>query len=386
MTITPFTIPNPSARLAQIKTRVAEYEWHEMPEIKAGDNRWAYGTDMTYLRSLCTYWLEKYDWQDTLAELNAFPHFTAAIEGHTIHFIKEEGSGKNPRALLMTHGWPGSVYEFLQVIEPLAHPERFGGDAEQGVSVICPSLPGYGFSSKPKTPIGQMATAALWDKLMRDVLGYDTYIAQGGDWGSVVTAALGLHHNSKKGGGCVAIHINMYGLRGTEAPESAEEVAWAKHAQSMMQQEGAYFQLQSTKPQSLSYAMMDSPVGLGAWILEKFHGWSDLKNNDIESRYTKHQLLSNIMIYLITRSFNTSTWYYRAFVEELGHIPDGQKVEVPVGVGAFQDKFLSFPPRRMIEHSYNVIHWRDHKSGGHFAALEEPAAFVEEVQSFLAKL
>lgn len=386
MTPTPFTIPNPTAQIEKIRQRVQDYEWHEMPQIETGGNRWAYGTDMEYLRTLCDYWVQDYKWQDTLTELNQFDHFTAAIDDHIIHFIKEEGSGTAPRALLMTHGWPGSVYEFLHIIEKLAHPERFGGDAEQGVTVICPSLPGYGFSSKPKKPFGQMATAALWNKLMCDVLGYESYIAQGGDWGSVVTAALGLNHSIAKGGGCAAIHINMYGLRGTHPPTSADEKAWAANMQAMMQKEGAYFYMQSTKPQTLSYAVMDSPVGTCAWIIEKFHGWSDLTDNNIESRYSKHQLLSNVMIYLITRSFNTSTWYYRAYLEEMGHIPAGTKIEVPVGVGAFRDELYSFPPRSLVEKDYNIVHWQDYKTAGHFAALEDGDQFVKEVQDFLLKV
>lgn len=386
ITITPFDIPVPQERLARIATRIGEYEWHEMPEAAKGDKAWNYGTNMDYLRSLCDYWLTHYRWQETVDELNAFSHYTADLD-IPIHFIHEEGSGKNPRALLLTHGWPGSVYEFLHVIEPLAHPERFGGNADDGVSVICPSMPGYAFSGKPKSPIGPLTTAALWDKLMREGLGHESYIAQGGDWGSVITAALGLHHSTAKGGGCAAIHLNMYGMRGDEKPESADEKKWLAHTQTMMQQESAYLQLQATKPQSLSYAMMDSPVGVCAWIIEKFHGWSDLRGtNDIENRYTKHQLLSNVMIYLVSRSFNTASWFYRGFFEELPHIPSGEKIAVPVGIGNFAEPYIAFPPRRMVEHSYNVVHWADYAKAGHFAAMEDAPQFVGAVQDFLKKV
>ena len=390
MSIEKLTITTDEAVRARIAQRIADYQWFAAPQLADADDPWAYGTDAAYLKSLCDYWLNDYRWEDTLAELNKFDHFLAQIEDMSIHFIHEPGSGSNPRPLLMTHGWPGSIYEFLQVIEPLAHPERFGGDAEDGVTVICPSMPGYGFSSKPACPIGPKRTAALWDKLMREQLGFDTYIAQGGDWGSVITALIGLNHSPAKGGGCTAIHINMYGLRGAETPQTEEEIKWAENAGATMQAEGAYLQLQGTKPQSLAFAMMDSPVGTAAWIIEKFHGWSDNFGADgrrnIEHRFSKHQLLSNVMIYLMTGTFATSVWFYRGFFEELPFIGEGEKVDVPVGIGNFAEPYITFPPRRMVEQSYNVVHWSDFDKAGHFAALEDGPQFVAEVQSFLKKL
>ncbi len=394
MRVEKFILPgnqtNDQAELDYILRRVADYRWFDAPQLEAHEDLWVYGTDAGYMRALCDYWLNDYSWQNTLDELNRFSHFTSQVDGIDIHFIKEPGSGPNSPALLMTHGWPGSVYEFIGVIEQLAHPERFGGKAEDGVTVICPSMPGYGFSGKPARPIGPAQTAALWDKLMRESLGHATYIAQGGDWGSVITACIGLNHSVEKGGGCRAIHINMYGLRGSEQPQTEEEISWATKTGAIMQAEGAYLQLQGTKPQSLSFAMMDSPVGVCAWIVEKFHGWSDCLdtqgNRDIARCFTKHQLLSNVMIYLMTRSFATSTWFYRGFFEELPHIPEGEKVSVPVGIGNFAEPYISFPPRRMVEHSYNVVHWNDYDEVGHFAAMEGPDIFVAELQQFLQKL
>lgn len=390
MSVTPLTLEPNAAREAKIRARVADYEWAEAPQLGPDEDPWAYGTDQAYLKQLCAYWCDTYQWADTLAELNRFQHFTCKVDDFDIHFIREDGSGTNPKALLMTHGWPGSVYEFVGVIDRLAHPENYGGDAEDGVTVICPSMPGYGFSSKPKRPIGPTTTAALWDKLMRTHLGFDTYLAQGGDWGSLITAMVGLNHGLNKGGGCAAIHINMYGVRGTAQPETAEEQAWAANMAGKMQAEGAYLQVQATKPQSLGYAMMDSPVGVCAWIIEKFHGWADnfdaAGKRDIETRFTKHQLLSNVMIYLMTGSFNTSIWFYRGFFEELSHIPEGQKVEVPVGIGNFAEPYISFPPRRMVEQSYNVTHWNDYDHVGHFAAMEDNVTFTAEVQSWLKSL
>ncbi len=389
MSVKPFTIETDAKRLAWIKQRIGDA--HFPPQMQIGDDEdiWAYGTDVDYMRELCRYWLDEYDWQTTVDELNRFSHFTAEVDGLNIHFIHEKGSGDAPRALLMTHGWPGSVYEFNDVIDRLAHPENYGGDAQDGVDVICPSLPGYGFSDAPKRPIGQVTTAALWNKLMVEALGYDSYIAQGGDWGSVVTTLLGLHHGTNKGGGCAGLHLNMYGIQGAKPPTTPEEKAWAEGFAGKMQSEGAYLQLQATKPQSLALAMSDSPLGVASWIVEKFHGWSDIATDtgrDITKRYTKHQLLSNIMIYLMTDRFATSVWYYRGYFEEMPHIPADDRIEVPCGVGAFAEPYISFPPRSLMEDSYHIIHWTDYDEIGHFAAMEDSQTFAAEVQDFLKKL
>jgi microsomal epoxide hydrolase len=389
MSVKPFTIETDQARLDWILKRIGEAKFPPQMKIGADEDIWAYGADVDYMRDLCSFWLNEYDWQQTVDELNRFSHFMAEVDDYHIHFIREEGSGENPEALLMTHGWPGSIYEFIHVIDRLAHPENYGGDAQDGVTVICPSLPGYGFSSAPPRPIGQVTTAALWNKLMTQVLGFDTYIAQGGDWGSVVTGLLGLHHGVNKGGGCKAIHINMYGLQSAKAPSTPEEQQWASEFAAKMQAEGAYLQLQGTKPQSLALAMADSPLGIASWLIEKFHGWSDIfteGGRDIAKRYTKHQLLSNIMIYLMTDSFATSLWFYRGYFEEAPHIPEGDAIEVPCGIGEFDERYITFPPRSLMEGSYHIVHWNDYDEIGHFAAMEDSEAFVAEVQAFLKKL
>ncbi len=389
MSVQPFTLPSDENRLAFIRQRLEQAVFPPQMEIGPDEDIWAYGSDVDYMRELCAYWLNDYKWQDTLDELNRFSHFTADVDGLNIHFIHEVGSGDNPKAVLMTHGWPGSIYEFHDVIDRLAHPENYGGEAQDGVTVICPSLPGYGFSDAPKRPIGQVTTAALWNKLMVEVLGFETYVAQGGDWGSVVTALLGLNHGTEKGGGCSAIHINMYGLQSGDAPSTPEETKWAEGFAAKMQAEGAYLQLQGTKPQSLALAMSDSPLGVAAWIIEKFHGWSDIftpTGRDLSKRYTKHQLLSNIMIYLMTGSFATSLWFYRGYFEEMPHIAPGEKIEVPCGIGEFAEPYITFPPRSLMENSYNIIHWASYDEIGHFAALEDSEKFAAEVQSFLKKL
>ncbi len=386
--LTPFKIDIPQATLDAIAAKVRAYQWHEMPEIAEGGDRWAYGTDMLYMRELCDYWVSKYDWRKAEAALNRFPQFKATVDGQEIHFIHVKGSGAAPQTLLLTHGWPGSVFEFYEVIEPLAHPEKFGGNAEDGINLVVPSLPGYGFSGKPKKPIGPKGTAALWDRLMREALGYEEYIAQGGDWGALVTGYLGYLHSRKKGGGCKAIHLNMWGLRPAVMPETEAEQKWAAGAAMTFELEGAYLRLQMTKPQTLSYGMMDSPVGAAAWIVEKFNSWSDRRGKDgkehIENAFSKDQLLTSVMIYLVTKTFNTATWFYRGLFEEGGNgMEPGTTVEVPTGIANFPKEFLIFPPHSMVEKAYNVARWTDFDHGGHFAAFETGKVFADDVRAFV---
>lgn len=377
----PFTIDIPQDRLDRIRNRVADYEWHEMP----ANGGWAYGANMDYMQDLCAHWLDKFDWRAAEAGLNRFPQFKApvTIDGETldIHFIHERGSGSNPQPLLIIHGWPGSFFEFMEVIEPLAHPERFGGDAEDGFDVIVPSLPGYGFSGKPANPIGPKTAAKYMNSLMTDVLGYDAYYAQGGDWGSMTCCHLGYEHDA-----CKAIHLNMMGFspRAPEGDMTREEAAWRAKQRKVFEMEGAYFRLQMTKPQSLSYAMMDSPVGVAAWLIEKFNTWSHTPEDNIENTYTKDQLLTNIMIYLVTRTFNTASWMYRGRIEEGGtDLPKGKRVEVPVGVANFPfDPLITWPKREWAERAYNIQHWTDFDKGGHFAALEQPELYTADVRKF----
>lgn len=389
---TPFTIDVPQERIDAIVAKVRAYEWHEMPEIEPGGDRWAYGTDMEYLKELCAYWVDGFDWRKAEALLNSQPQFIATIDGLDIHFLHVKGSGSNPKPVLMTHGWPGSVFEFYDVIDRLAHPENHGGNAEDGLTLVMPTLPGYGFSGKPKKPVGQRATAALWDKLMREVLGYQRYVAQGGDWGSLVSGWVAFNHSVAKGGGCEAVHLNMFGVRAPGiGPETDEEIAWFQTAAITMELESAYMRQQMTRPQTLSYGMMDSPVGAAGWIIEKFHNWSDGRGPDgvkhIENAFSKDQLLTNLMIYLVTRSFNTATWYYRGAMEEGStELPAGEKVEVPTAIAAFPKEFLTFPPRRIVEAAYNVTRWTEFDRGGHFAAMEEPEIFAKEVRAFVSEL
>ena len=378
--IHPFRLEAPDKVLDRIRTRVAEYSWHEMPD----DGGWAYGTNLDYMRELCAYWLDEYDWRTHEAAINRFSHFIAPVEGIDLHFIHEKGSGFAPMPLIISHGWPGSIVEFLDIIEPLAHPERFGGSADDAFDVIAPSLPGFGFSGRPPRPIGPRKIAGLFNTLMVDVLGYDGYLAQGGDWGGAISTWLGFSHAPA----CRAIHINIMVMRHPGGPRTREEKAWAAEFKRQQLMESGYRTQQSTRPQTLSYAMMDSPVGVAAWIIEKFNSWSDTDGDNIESVYTKDLLLTNIMIYLVTRTFNTASWIYYGRREEGGRVlsPEGHRVEVPTAAALFPAEFLSWPPRSYAERIYNIVRWTEMPRGGHFAALEQPALLIEDIRAFARTL
>lgn len=379
----PFKIDVPQKTLDAIRARVRDYDWHEMPRGDGLEGSWAYGANLDFMKALCAYWADGYDWRKAEEALNAFPQFTATVEDIDLHFYREVGSGPAPEPLILSHGWPGSVFEFLHIIDKLAHPEKHGGDVKDAFTVVVPSLPGYGWSGKPKRPIGPRTTARLFDTLMSDVLKLPNYIAQGGDWGSSISSYM-----SYEGKGCRAAHLNMMGwVSPGVGAESDEEKAFAAKAAQLFQAEGAYFLEHTTKPQTLSYGMMDSPVGVAGWIVEKFHGWSDIRKG-FENAYTKDQLLSNVMIYLVTRSFNTATWMYRGRAEEqfTMPVPRGARLEKPTGIAAFPIDLIPFPPRSQVERSINVTHWTSFAEGGHFAALERPDDLVESIRAFARTL
>ncbi len=385
-TAIPFKIEISDETLERIHDRVEAYRWFPAPDA-GGD--WQFGMSTPALKDIQAHWLNSYDWRKAEAELNKWPHFKANIDGLEVHFLHIVGEAKGKRPLLLTHGWPGSFYEFYKAIGPLAYPSQHGGKAEDAFDLIIPSLPGYGFSGKPASPMGQRATAKLWNTLMRDVLGYDTYLAQGGDWGGLVTSWLGLDHGVDTGGGCKAIHLNMIGFRPSPAaPQSNDEKAWMAKSQGAMQAEGAYFMEQATKPQTLAMALMDSPMGTAAWILEKFHGWSDLSAGDLFSVYSRDQLLTNVMIYLVNDAIATSVWYYAALFLEGGvALKDGEKVGVPTGFANYPgEKIYTPPPRSWCDRAYNITYWSDMPKGGHFAAMEVPELFASDVRTWAKTL
>lgn len=379
----PFKIDISQAKIDSILARVRGAALPDAPEGGPG-NAWAYGTPVRYMKEIAAYWTGSFDWRKAEAGLNRFPQFKARIGELDIHFVHEKGSNTRPRPLILSHGWPGSIFEFQHIIEPLAHPERFGGKTEDGFDVVVPSLPGYGFSGKPKKPMSPRSVARLFDVLMTDALGYDAYLAQGGDWGSTVSGWLGY-----EGKGCKAVHLNMMGwFSPGVVPETKEEQDYQARFQQVFDAEGAYFRLQMTKPLSLSYAMADSPLGQAAWIIEKFKGWSHIEGDDIEAAYTKDQLLTNIMIYLVTDTFATSTWMYRGLMEDPGGAPIALKsrVERPCAIANFPHDFLVWPPRSLAERHFNIVRWTEMGEGGHFAALERPQKFIEDVRGFAGQI
>ena len=372
-TPTPFQVAWDPAVVNHVLARVAAYPFPIAPE----GGGWAYGCDADFLRALCAHWTGDYDWRAAQAELNRFPQFTARVEDFDLHFVHVVGEAQGRRPLILTHGWPGSHYEFWGVIERLAYPSRHGGDAADAFDVVVPSLPGFGFSSKPTRPFGQRATARLFNTLMRDVLGYDRYLAQGGDWGGLVTSYLGLDHAPH----CRAIHLNMASLRPPGPPLNQEEIDWIAQTGAAMEQMGAYFRLQASKPQSIAWAMADNPVGQAAWIVERFHDWSDLRTKTLEEAYGYDRLLTNVMIYVMTGSFTTGAWYYRALFEEGGPpLLPGQRCETPTTVADYPGEALYHtPPRSWLDRAYNITRLTRQPRGGHFAAMEEPDLFAADV-------
>ena len=376
----PFKIDIPDATLNSVRERVAAYPWHEMPI----DGGWNYGSNLDYMKELAQYWVNEYDWRKHESAINTFPQFRAQVDGIDIHFIHEVGSGPSPTPLIISHGWPGTVVEFMKVIEPLAHPERFGGKVEDAFTVIAPSLPGFGFSGAPPRPYGPRKIAGILNTLMTEVLGYDSYIAQGGDWGGTISAWLGFDHSKY----CHAIHINILTLRHADGPQTPEEKRWEQQFDIDQEMENGYRTQQATKPQTLSYGMMDSPVGIAAWIIEKFHSWSDTDGENIESAHSKDDLLTNIMIYIVTRTFNTASWIYYGRREEGGRIlsNNGGSITVPTGCALFPKEMSAWPPQSYVKRMCNVQHWTEMPRGGHFGALEEPELLVEDIRTFARKL
>jgi len=372
-----FSVDWSMSAVETILDQVDAYTWPPAPKVPDG---WAYGCDAGFLRDLCDYWTGDWDWRRAVTDLNRYPQFTARIEDFDIHFIHVVGEAGGKRPLLLSHGWPGSHYEFWGAIDKLAFPSRHGGDATDAFDLIIPSLPGFGFSSKPERPIGQQLTARLFDTLMTEVLGYDRYLAQGGDWGSLVTSFLGLNH----AGHVKAIHLNMMALRPHGGPRSPDEIVWLTQTAGAMDALGAYFRLQVSKPQSIAWMAAGNPVGQAAWIVERFYDWCDRRTAPFEEVFTRDQLLTNVMIYVMTGSFTTGAWYYRGMVEEgAAVLAEGQRCETPTAFANYPGEALyTAPPRSWVDRAYNIDRWIDQPRGGHFAAMEQPDLFVHDIRAW----
>jgi len=363
--------------LLDLRQRLARTRWPDaLP-----DADWDYGTNREYLQDLVRYWHDRYDWRAQERFLNTFPQFTTQVDGIQLHFLYVKGRGTRTIPLLLTHGWPGSFFEMYKIIGPLTDPAQYGGDPADAFDVVVPSLPGYGFSG-PTTVRGVTVAriASVFAALMHD-LGYQRFAAQGGDWGLYITATLARSYPDK----IIGLHLDMQPSRGVLSQEvtTDAERRWYEQRAQWIWDESGYSHIQETRPQTLAYGLNDSPVGLAGWIVEKFRAWSDCRG-EIESVFTKDELLTIIMIYWVTQTINSSTRLYY----EMYHQRDAalaERVEVPTGVAVFRDE-LPVPPRSLAERLYNLHRWTEMQAGGHFAALEQPQALVEDIRAFFRPL
>jgi pimeloyl-ACP methyl ester carboxylesterase len=374
--IRPFHLETPDAQLEDLRQRLQRTRWPEAETV--GD--WTQGIPLSYTKELCAYWADGYDWRLTEERLKALPQFHTEVDGLDLHFLHVRSPHPGAMPLIMTHGWPGSIIEFLKVIGPLTDPVAHGGDAADAFDLVCPSLPGYGYSAKPEAPgwgVGRIGAA--WVELMAR-LGYERYGAQGGDWGSAVTTSIGLQDPSHVAG----IHLNMPivppGSMTFENLSETEQAAVASMAH-YQQWESGYSKQQSTRPQTVGYGLVDSPVGQCAWIVEKFWAWTDCEGHP-ENVLTRDELLDNVMLYWLTASGASSgRLYWESFDGSfLEH--DGGSITVPTGCSIFPKEIIRISRRWAESRFSNIVYWNELDRGGHFAAFEQPELFVNELRSF----
>lgn len=369
--IRPFEIHVCPSKLQRIWDRIDGFRWDDFPDAGA----WDAGAAVDEVRRLVQYWRTEYDWQACEQKLNAAPHFVADIEGQRLHFVHKRGDGSRAPIMLI-HGWPGSFLEFEHTADALV---------AVGHDVVIPSLPGYAFSGRPAHAIGPRRTATLFHGLMSALYGNRRYYIQGGDWGSLVTVWMAHAFPNA----VAAIHLNMVSVHAVDAlPDDPAGKAWSDRKAQLTFPETGYSHLQGTQPQTLAFAMMDNPVGIAAWIIEKFYRWSDRSSASspasLVSVFSDEFLITNIMLYVIDDAFITSTWFYKGcFGEGSFQFPAGTRIDTPTGVVAFPDPAFPPPPRSYVEKTYNIVHWTDPATGGHFAATEQPTAWANDVLTFL---
>jgi epoxide hydrolase len=372
--IRPFTLAVPQEQLDDLARRLAAARW---PERETVDD-WSQGTPLAALQALVDYWRDGYDWRACEARLNGLGQWLTEIDGLDIHFLHVRSPEADALPLIMTHGWPGSVVEFLRVIGPLTDPVAHGGKAGQAFHLVLPSLPGYGFSGKPpRAGWGVDRIAAAWPELMRR-LGYTRWVAQGGDWGAFVTNKIG----EQAPEGCIGIHVNMPIARRTRAARdnpTDEDRRAIERMGMFMGQDSAYSQQQSTRPQTIGYGLVDSPVGLAGWIYEKLHNWTD-NAGDACALLGRDAVLDNIMHYWLP---GTGASAARLYWESFGGGNDGV-VHIPAGASAFPKDIMPVPRSWMEQRYANMVYWNDMPRGGHFAAWEQPDLFVDELRKCFA--
>ena len=370
-----FNIEIPQNKLDDLQQRLTLTRW---PEKETPDD-WTQGIPLSYMKEIHDYWLNDYDWRKHEKEINKFPQFLTTINELDVHFIHIKSPHKNAKPLIITHGWPGSVVEFFKVIERLADPKIDGSNSEIAFDIITPSLPGFGFSGKPKKPgFGVEKIADTFSKLMQ-TLGYEKYFAQGGDWGAAVTTALGTQDSN-----CEAIHLNMAVVSpDMETMNDLTEFEQQALAGFQFYQEwdSGYSKQQSTRPQTLGYGLTDSPIGQAAWILEKFYQWTDCDGHP-ENAVSRDELLTNVMFYWLTETAASSA---RLYWESFGDF-NGGEVKTPTGVSIYPKEIFKASERWLKKRYTDLRYYNVLDSGGHFAALEKPDLYVNEIRSFFSSL
>lgn len=378
MAVVPIKIDISEDRLRDLKARLAAARW---PDAVAGSG-WRYGADLDYMKEVADYWRNGFDWRERERALNGFPQFAATIDGERIHFIRVDGAGPAPIPLVLTHGWPSSFAEFTQLIPLLADPAAHGGDARDAFDVIVPSMPGYGFSSRPtRSGVTSRKVAAIWRRLMTEVLGYDRFAAHGGDIGAGVTNWLGLTHGDA-----------LFGVHAMAAPAldpawfddlAAPERDYLAYVDRWSAEEGAYSRQQRTRPQTLACGLNDSPIGLAAWIIEKWRAWSDC-DGDVESRFSKDDLLTQICVYWFTETIGSSVrMYFEHEYDETAKWPR-EKIHTPARLFLTTEK-VDLCPEAWARRAYADLSYGAAPKGGHFLAAEEPGLLAEDIRQFFRR-
>ena len=377
MKIEPFRIHIDDLDIEDLRRRLRETRWS--PSVDGAG--WAMGMDADYLRSLTDYWRNEFDWRAVEVTLNRLPHFQASTDAASIHFVHLKGSGKHPIPIVLTHGWPSTFAELLELGQMLATPAMFGAASSEGFDVVVPSLPGFPFSSAPATMGTNAFTIAdQWASLMA-ALGYSQFMAHGGDIGAGVSTALGLRHSDR----VLALHLNYIpGSYQPDIPESTslthEEREFFARRSTWNVQEGGYSHVQSTKPDVLAPSLNDSPAGLAAWMVDKLRSWSDC-DGDVERRFSRDEILTTVSLYWFTRSMPSAIRLYWEGSKRPLKFEPGEKVSVPVAIAHFPRE-IPIPPRSYVERGYNVTRWTEMPKGGHFAAYEEPASLAHDIRAF----